>query len=62
MKLAKISLVEIESKNKYSSCTVYTVLFGIFFTINVGGIGAYESCLLVKQQFTKLVNGRNKKN
>ena len=40
MKLAKISLVEIESKNKYSSCTVYTVLFGIFFTINVGGIGA----------------------
>ena len=40
VKLAKISLVEIESKNKYSSCTVYTVLFGIFFTINVGGIGA----------------------
>ena len=40
VKLAKTTLVEKESKNKYSSCTVYTVLFWIVFTINVGGIGA----------------------
>ena len=26
---------------KYSSCTVHTMLFWIFFTINIGGIGAY---------------------
>ena len=29
-----------ESKNKCSSCIIYTVLFSIFFTINVG-ITAY---------------------
>ena len=31
-----------ENENSYtcSSCTVYTVLFWIFFTFNVGGIGA----------------------
>ena len=41
VKLAKISLAEKENSYKCSSCTVYTVLFWIFFTINVGGIGAY---------------------
>ena len=41
VKLAKIRLAENESENKYSSCTVYIVLFLIFFTIYVGGIGAY---------------------
>ena len=40
MKLAKITLAENENSYKGSSCTVYTVLFWIFFTINVGGIGA----------------------
>ena len=41
VKLAKITLVENENSYKCSSCTVYIVLFWIFFTINVGGIGAY---------------------
>ena len=42
VKLAKITLAKDENKhkNKYSSCTLYTVLFSITFTINVG-IGTY---------------------
>ena len=40
-KLATITLAENENSYKCSSCTVYTVLFGIFFTINVDGVGAY---------------------
>ena len=38
MKLVKITLAENENSYKCSSCTVYTVLFLIFFTINVGGM------------------------
>ena len=68
VKLAKITLAENEISYKCSSCTVYTVLFWLFFTINVGGIGVYfvyfhwylKKMLLVlslmlalKQQFTK---------
>ena len=41
VKLAKITLAENENSYKCSSCTVYTVLFWIFFTIIVGGIRAY---------------------
>ena len=41
VKRAIITLAENENSYKCSSCTVYTVLFLIFFTINVGGIGAY---------------------
>ena len=41
VKLAKITLAENENSYKYSSCIVYTVLFWIFFTFNVGEIGAY---------------------
>ena len=41
VQLAKINLAENENSYKCSSCTVYTVLFCIFFTINVGGISAY---------------------
>ena len=41
VKLANITLAENENSYKCSSCTVYTMLFWIFFTINVGGIGAY---------------------
>ena len=41
VKLAKITLAENKNSCKCSSCTVYTVLFWIFFKINVGGIGAY---------------------
>ena len=40
MKLAKITLAENENSYKCNSCTVNTVSFWIFFTINVGGIGA----------------------
>ena len=40
VKLAKITLAE--NKNSYKcTCTVYTVLFWIVFTINVGEISAY---------------------
>ena len=41
VKPATIPLYENENSYKCSSCTVYTVLFWIFFTINIGGIGAY---------------------
>ena len=41
VKLPKIALAENENSYKCSSCTVYTVLFWIFFTINVGGIGVF---------------------
>ena len=44
MKQAKITLAENENSYKCISSTVYTVLFWIFFTINVGGIGAYFIC------------------
>ena len=62
VKLAKITLAENENSYKCSSCTVYIVLFRIFFTNNVGGIGAYfvyfygylKNMLLVKQKSTKL--------
>ena len=41
VKIAKITLAEKESSYKCSSCTVYFLLFWIFFTINFGGISAY---------------------
>ena len=41
VKLARITLAENENSYKFSSCIMYTVLFWIFFTINVGGIVAY---------------------
>ena len=41
VKLARITVTENENSYKCSSCTVYTVLFWIFFAINVGGIDAY---------------------
>ena len=41
VKLAKITLPENENSYKCSSRTVHTVLFWIFFIINVGEIRAY---------------------
>ena len=41
VKLAKITLAENANSYKCSFCPVYIVLFRIFFTINVGGIGEY---------------------
>ena len=40
VKLAKITSNENENKHKWSSCTLYIVLFSIIFTIKVG-IGTY---------------------
>ena len=40
VKPAIITPAENENSYNCSSCTVYTVLFWIFFTFNVGGIGA----------------------
>ena len=42
-KLTKITLAQNENKHKSSSCTLYTVLFSIIFTINIG-IGIYFVC------------------
>ena len=39
--LTEIALAENENSYKCSSCTMYIVLFGIFVTINVAGLGAY---------------------
>ena len=39
--LGKITNDDNGNSYKCSSCTVYNVLFSIFFTINVSGIGAY---------------------
>ena len=41
VKIAKTMLAENENSYKCSSCTVYIVLFWMFFTINVRGIGVY---------------------
>ena len=40
-KLAEIALAENKNSYKCSSCTVYIVLFWIFFTISIAGIVAY---------------------
>ena len=37
----ELKLAENENSYKCSSCRVYTVLFWTFFTIIIGGIGAY---------------------
>ena len=41
VKLAKTTLAGNENSDKRSLCTVYVLLFWIFFTTNVGGIDAY---------------------
>ena len=41
VKLVKINLAENENSYTCSSCTVCTISFWIFFTINIGEIGAY---------------------
>ena len=56
VKLAKITLTENKNSYKCSSCAVYTVLFWIFSTINVGGIGAYflYFCGYLKEDVTRV--------
>ena len=41
VKLANLTFAENENSYKCSSCTVYTVLFWIFFTIKICGISGY---------------------
>ena len=57
VKLSKITLAGNENSYKCSSsCTVYTVLFWIFFKINVGRIGAYYYYIFhgyLKKMFTR---------
>ena len=36
VKIAKYTLTENENQHKWSSCTLYIVLFSISFTINIG--------------------------
>ena len=43
-RLVETTSSENENKHKCSSCTLYIVLFSIFFTFNVG-IGSYFLCL-----------------
>ena len=46
-RLVEINTTEcnaVETKCKHSSCTLYIVLFSIFFTINIG-IGIHVLCL-----------------
>ena len=53
VKPAIITLAENENSYKCSSCIMYTVLFWIYFTITIGGIGTYFVFLLVfKKRFT----------
>ena len=56
VKLARITLTENENSYKCSPRTMYTALFWIFFTINVGGIGVYfiyfRRCL--RNMFTRV--------
>ena len=73
VKLARITLAENGNNYKCSSCTVYIVLFWIYFTINVGGIGAYfiyfrytkkmlnilTLILALKQSSIKVINGNS---
>ena len=55
VKLTKTTFTENQNSYKFSSCTVYTVLIWIFFTINVGGIGAYfvYFCGYLKKMFNR---------
>ena len=57
-KFTEIALVENENSYKCNSCIVYIVLFVIFFTINVTGIGA--SFIYFHKSFKKDVYSWNK--
>ena len=75
-RLGELTSDKNENKLKCSSCTLYIVLFSIFFTINVG-IGSYFLCFYwylkkmsfvlslvpaLKQQFNELINGKSQTN
>ena len=65
VKLAKTTLAENENSYKCSSCTLYIVLMIVVFTIRAG-ISTYflyynwlNLIIVLKQQLTKLINGRS---
>ena len=76
-RLVETTSAKNKNKHKCSSCTLYIVLFSIFFTINVE-IGSYflffhwylkkmlfllvSLVLALKQQFNKLINGKSQAN
>ena len=63
MKLAKITLTENESENKYSSCTVYTVLMIVVFTIftKISTYFVYYNWSLIKNNVPCFKFGTHKK-
>ena len=79
VKPAIITLAENENENSYkcSSCIMYTVLFWIFLTINIGGKAAYfvyfywylkkdspylDFNIHKETTITKHINGKNQTN
>ena len=62
MKLVKITLVENESGNKYSSCTVYIVLMIVVFTIFTGitTYFVYYNWFLIKNNVSCIKFGPHK--
>ena len=71
LKLAKITLAENESENKYSSCTVYIVQFLpellLILFITIGLLlkiifVALNLVLTKKQRFGKHINGKSQTN
>ena len=73
VKLAKITLAENESENKFSSCTVYIILMTVvseLLLILFIAIGLWSKIMFLalnlvlakKQRLSKHVNGRNKTN
>ena len=50
----KPAIITLSENENISSCTVYTVLFLIFFTSNFGGIGThfFSFLLVFKKKFT----------
>ena len=63
VKLAKITLAENESENKYSSCTVYIVLMIVVFTIFTGITiyFVYYNWSLIKNNVSCIKFGTRKK-
>ena len=59
-RLADAASIKNQNKHKCSSCTVYVVLFSIFFTINAG-IDSYLLCFYwyLKKDVTRVNNLMN---
>ena len=62
VKLAKITLADNKSENKYSSCTVYIVLMIVVFIIFIGitTYFVYYNWSLIKNNFSCIKFGTHK--